>query len=64
MREIRETKKYTQLYIAQKLGISQPRYNQLEQNGHLSAEQLVRLSEVLDTSLDILTEDHRPCREK
>jgi|GEM_PF-1834248 len=59
--EIREDKKYSQLYMAKKMGISQPHYCRLEKKGHLTAEQLLRISEILETPVNELMVGHKSC---
>lgn len=53
IKRLREDKNYSQDYLAQKLGITQKAYSKIETNQtRLSVDNLLRISEVLETSIN------------
>lgn len=53
IKNLREEKNYSQLYLAQKLGISQKAYSKIENNQtRLSVDTLIKIAEVLETSIN------------
>ena len=63
MRQKRLEMEYSQDYMAEKLGISQPHYGRLERGDcHVTAEQLIAISKLLKATLDEITEGALPCK--
>lgn len=65
IRKYREMKKFTQEYVAEKMGISQNAYSKIENNiTQLTVNHLKKLSEILEISINELMRDeyeiHRP----
>lgn len=57
VKHIREEKNYSQEFVASKLGISQKAYSKIETGEtKLSVENLIKISEVLDTSINTILE--------
>lgn len=53
IKRLREDRNYSQDYLAQKLGITQKAYSKIETNQtRLSVDNLLRISEVLETSIN------------
>jgi transcriptional regulator with XRE-family HTH domain len=57
VKHIREEKNYSQEFVASKLGISQKAYSKIETGEtKLSVENLIKISEILDTSINTILE--------
>src|SRR5690606_30368890 len=62
IKQYRELRNYTQMYMSEQLGISQNTYSKLESGGiKLTVERLRQIAEILDVSLmDLLNNSNQP----